>query len=170
MHVHIYAACPMSMQHVPLHPACPCLCSMSHYMLRVHVHTAYPCPCCMSMFTLYVHVCCLPIQVFINGTPQDPASTMLSSACIISCMSKFMSILHVQVHTACPYPSCILMSMLHVVVPGARPCACFMSTSMQHVNAACLNLCSTDLDMQHLIWTCSEDMSMQHGPGLAVCI
>ncbi len=64
-------------------------------------------------------------------------------------MSK--SMLHVQVHAACPSPCCMSKSMLHVQVHAACPSPCSMSKSMLHVHfhAAFIKTCCT-VYMQHV--------------------
>jgi hypothetical protein len=58
-----------------------------------------------------------------------------------------MSILHVNVHTACPCPYCISMSMQHVHVYATCSClwcmsrSVLLSTSMLHVNVHASSLC-----------------------------
>jgi hypothetical protein len=54
-------------------------------------------------------------------------------------MLHAMSMLHVHLHVACPYPCCLSMSMLHAQymlrVHVYTPCLCLcMSTSLLHVS------------------------------------
>jgi hypothetical protein len=44
-----------------------------------------------------------------------------------------ISMLHVHLHAAFPFPCCMSMPMLHVHVHAAFPCPCCMSMSMLHV-------------------------------------
>jgi hypothetical protein len=97
-----------------------------------------------------------------------------------------MSMLHVTVHAACPFPCCMPMSILnshvhicglHARVHAASLCPCRTIISILHVrvHAVCPCPCCMFKSMQHGIdiyqghgnaawtWACSMDMGMQHG-------
>jgi hypothetical protein len=111
--VHSTSPCCTVMLHVL--PVChaPCPDGMSMSVLHICVNAARPCLCCMSMFMLHVHVrdICQRGMLTVN----------VNAACPCSCCMP-MLLLHAHVHAACPDPCCMSTFVLHVHVHAVYSC------------------------------------------------
>ncbi len=143
------------------------------------------CPCCMFKPVLHVQVPAERTWTFSTDMDFSMDLDMYNSmdtnmqqgnwhaVWTWTCnMDKYMLLVRVHVHAACPCPYCVSQYMLRVHVHSACSCLCCMSTSVLHG----LEPAARTQDMQHRhwytdwIWTCSMDMGTHHGQVCTCCL